>query len=192
MSGKLILVVGPSGVGKDTLLDTAKEYLAEEDRFIFPRRYITRSAQAGGENHHALSAANYSRMKADGRFVLSWDAHGLQYGVPVSTIRDIANGNTVIVNVSRSVIEDAQKIYPDVVVACITAHAETLRSRLLARGRETAQDIEKRIKRASAYSLSGPHIHPIDNSGTLSVAVKSFVTLISNPTYTNRHFYDKI
>lgn len=181
MSGKLVLIVGPSGVGKDTLLDMAKEYLAEDDQFIFPRRYITRPEGAGGEDHKAITEENFELKKKNKAFALSWEAHGLKYGIPISTLRDVANGNTVIVNVSRSILQTARDLFPAVQVACITAHPEILRQRLLQRGRENSLEIEKRIERAAAYALKDPDILSIDNSGPLDVAVQSFIRLISEP-----------
>lgn len=181
MNGKLILVVGPSGVGKDTLIDTAKEYLAEDDRFIFPRRYITRPEGAGGENHKALTVEEFLQKREKNAFALSWQAHGLHYGIPVSTIRDVSNGNTVIVNASRTILEDAKAKFDAVQVAYVNAKAETLRERLKARGRESEHEIEQRINRATAYDLKGPEIFAIDNSGPLEVAVQPFIKLISDP-----------
>ena len=71
MPGKLVLIVGPSGVGKDTMLATAKEYLAEDDRFIFPRRFITRPEDAGGEDHKAVSEEEFDALEKSGAFALS-------------------------------------------------------------------------------------------------------------------------
>ncbi|MFT6558921.1 phosphonate metabolism protein/1,5-bisphosphokinase (PRPP-forming) PhnN [Sneathiella sp.] len=184
MTGTLILVVGPSGVGKDTLLDTAKEYLAEDDQYIFPRRIITRPQDATGEDHKAVTPEEFAKMKARKTFALFWHAHGLDYGIPVSTLRDVANGNTVIVNVSRTVIAEAEEKFKAVKVAYINAKPDILRQRLLARGRETDQDIEKRIDRASHYKPSGHNIVHIDNSGPLESAVQSFIRLISEPLST--------
>ncbi len=181
MCGKLILIVGPSGVGKDTLLDTAKEYLAEDDHCIFPRRYITRAADAGGENHRFITDEDFNLLQGNKGFALHWEAHGFRYGIPISALRDVKSGNTVIVNVSRSVIDKAREVFPNVSVAYITARPEILRSRLISRGRESSDEIEHRVAKASAYDLSGTHIHMIDNSGSLETAVQDFVAIISSP-----------
>lgn len=180
-TGRLILVVGPSGVGKDSLLDTAKEHLADDDRIIFARRYITRDEEAGGEDHLEISPRDFERKLEKGDFALHWQAHGHRYGISASTLRDVKSGHTVVVNGSRGVIDAARARYPELTVAYITTDPDILRKRLEGRGRENAADIEARIKRASAFSIEGPDIVKIDNSGPLEIAASAFVKLITQP-----------
>lgn len=181
MCGKLVLIVGPSGVGKDSILETSKEYFADNDSVIFTKRYITRPEGAGGENHTSLTEAEFEVKRQNGDFALSWRAHGFSYGISKSTIRDVTNGGIVVSNVSRTVIEDAKRLYGFVSVAYITAEPETLRQRLSMRGRETGAEIERRIQRAQAYALKGSDITTISNDGSLEEATQSFVRLISEP-----------
>ena len=78
------LVVGASGVGKDTLLNGARAALAADDRFVFARRTITRSADAGGEDHLFVPPDAFARTREAGGFLASWSAHGLDYGLPIA------------------------------------------------------------------------------------------------------------
>ncbi len=84
----LVLVVGPSGAGKDTLLEAAREALAADPRFRFVRRAITRPAEAGGEAHEAVTDTQFAART----FALAWQAHGLRYGIPNDIATDIAAG----------------------------------------------------------------------------------------------------
>jgi len=77
-----VLVVGPSGVGKDTLIQGAKTRLAKDEAFWFPERYITRAADVGGEDHIAVDDASFDRLQAFDAFSLTWSAHGLRYALP--------------------------------------------------------------------------------------------------------------
>ena len=84
MAGTMYLVVGPSGAGKDTLLDGARQALAGDARYVFARRAITRPADAGGEEHDSVTSDEFARRRERGDFMVSWSAHGLDYGLPLS------------------------------------------------------------------------------------------------------------
>lgn len=138
----LVLVAGPSGAGKDTVLGLARSMLAGDKRFRFVRRVITRSADAGGEDHEAVSEAAF----ADRPFALRWQAHGLHYGIPLDVTDDLTRGVVVVANVSRGVIAEAAGKFAVRVIE-VTASPDILARRLAARGREAADDIAKRLAR---------------------------------------------
>ncbi len=139
----LVLVVGPSGAGKDTLLNAARRALTGDARFRFVRRVITRQADPGGEEHEPVTAAEFAARD----FVLRWQAHGLHYGIPADIADDVASGVVVVANVSRAVIAEAATRFPVRVIE-VTAPPRMLAERLAVRGRETAADIAARLARA--------------------------------------------
>ncbi len=155
-----ILVVGPSGAGKDTLLELARKALVDDPRFHFVRRVITRPADAGGEDHEAVTEAAFARRD----FALQWRAHGLSYGIPIGMSDDLAQGRVVVANVSRSIIAEAASRFPTRVLV-VTAPAATLAARLSQRGRETEADISARLARDVALP-GGVPVDTVMNDGT--------------------------
>ncbi|EKE76413.1 phosphonate metabolism protein/1,5-bisphosphokinase (PRPP-forming) PhnN [Oceanibaculum indicum] len=176
--GYLVLVVGPSGAGKDSLLDGARAALVNEPRFVFARREITRPADSGGEDHIAVTEAEFRTRQAVGGYALSWDAHGLGYGIPKSVEGDLAAGRTVIANVSRGVLDEARGKYGRVAILSIAVSPEILAARLRARGRETEEQIAGRLARAAAFSVTGPDVIDIRNDGDLAESIAAFVTAL--------------
>jgi phosphonate metabolism protein PhnN/1,5-bisphosphokinase (PRPP-forming) len=141
----LVLVVGPSGAGKDTLLEAARQALMGDARFRFVRRVITRPADAGGEAHEAVTEAEFAQRQ----FALQWQAHELNYGIPIDVIEDIARGLVVVANVSRTIIADAAQRFPTRVIE-VTAAADVLAVRLATRARENSADVAARLARSVA------------------------------------------
>ncbi|MBL25163.1 MAG: phosphonate metabolism protein/1,5-bisphosphokinase (PRPP-forming) PhnN [Rhodospirillaceae bacterium] len=180
-SGTLFLVVGPSGVGKDSLIDGARVALAGEVGFVFPQRTITRAADAGGEDHRAITSDRFAAEAAAGKYALSWQAHGLDYGIPVSIADDLSQGRSVIVNVSRGVLDAARQKFGRVRVLSIRASEQTLAARLADRGRESAEDIEQRIRRAAAYDVIGSDVIEIFNDGSLKDAIERVTAVLRDP-----------
>lgn len=168
----LILVVGPSGAGKDTILGLARETLKHEPRFRFVRRVITRPPDVSGENHEAVSDAEFGRRS----FALQWRAHGLRYGIPLDIAHDLDRGARVVANVSRGVIAEAASRFPTGVIV-VTAPHSMLTQRLAARGRETAADIASRLAREVAIPEHVP-ARTVMNERTPADAAAQMVALL--------------
>jgi phosphonate metabolism protein PhnN/1,5-bisphosphokinase (PRPP-forming) len=182
--GTLILVVGPSGAGKDTLIGGARTALAGDSRFVFPRRAITRPADAGGEDHEALSEAAFLDRAAAGGFALAWTAHGWRYGVPAGIGRDITAGATVVVSVSRQALADAAARFARVRAILVTAPPDVLAARLQARGRESAFTVASRLARRVEMPPEVPFL-AFCNTAPLPDAVRAFTDLLTGDTQAN-------
>jgi ribose 1,5-bisphosphokinase len=175
--GRLVLVVGPSGAGKDTLMNALKDR-QDNGNVVFARRAITREADASTEDHDTLSRADFDRLVAAGEVALSGDAHGLGYIVPKSYDAAIADGKTVIANGSRKVLQRAAEKYETAIVLLITAPIEVLAERLATRGRESRADIEERLKRADLEPQNVANLIRIENTGTVDTAVDAMMAAL--------------
>ena len=179
MAGILFLVVGPSGAGKDTLLEGARAALAGDRRYVFARRVITRPADAGGEDHEAVGTGEFARRRERGDFMAWWSAHDLDYGLPRGLLDDLAAGRHVVANVSRSVIGDIAGRVATVRVVEITAPPDVLAARLENRGREEARGVAARLARKGAKVPSSIAVTTVMNDGTPDEGISRFVEAIS-------------
>lgn len=168
-AGRLVLIVGPSGVGKDTLIDHARSHLQGDERVRFARRAITRPS-AGGEDHEPLDPQDFDGRLAAGGFALHWDAHDVRYGIPAVIDDWLAEGCTVVVNGSRRTIAAARARYPDLEVIAITATEAVLTQRLRSRGREDEAAIAQRLARTASLDIDLAGARVIDNSGAITTA----------------------
>jgi phosphonate metabolism protein PhnN/1,5-bisphosphokinase (PRPP-forming) len=176
---RLILVVGASGAGKDSLIRGAHAALAGCNEVVFPRRVITRPADASGtEDHEPCDAIAFQQRLAAGAFALHWTANGLSYGVPVHMEHDLAAGRAVVVNVSRSIVPAAERRYPGLCVCVICASAAVRAARLHQRGREAGEDVAARLHRAGAFTITAREMREICNDGPLAVGVRALVDII--------------
>ncbi len=177
-TGVMAVVVGPSGAGKDTLMNLAARHFAGRPDIHFVRRVITRDGDAGNEDHRSVSDADFDAMEKAGAFAVSWEAHGLKYGIPADVTDELARGNLVIANGSRSVLHRFQAAFPKLKIINVTAQREVLAERLIARGRENREDVLKRLER-SALTVQGSYdVTDIDNSGTLEEAEQAIISAL--------------
>lgn len=168
--GTLVLVVGPSGVGKDSLIDYARARLDDDPLVVFPRRVITRPDGDDAEDHDSIAEADFDRLAADDAFALHWRAHGLGYGIPRSIVDDLAAGRSVVVNASRTMIDEARRRFDRVLVVSVVAPVDVLAERLARRGRETPERIRLRLERLARVPIEGADVLSLDNSGPIERA----------------------
>jgi ribose 1,5-bisphosphokinase len=179
--GFLVLVVGPSGAGKDALLNEARDACARDGNISFVRRGVTREASAA-EDHATFTDAAFEQARADGAFSFWWEAHGLKYGVPVSIETDLAAGLTVVCNVSRGIVADLRARYPQCCVVLITAPEEVRRARLAARERASDGDPTMRAARAAPGMGELRPALVIDNIGTIAEGAAALLEFLRRPS----------
>ena len=181
MNAGLIYMVGPSGVGKDSLLAWLSH--RPQQNFATPlhiaRRSITRPKDGGTENHEALTEQAFSTLEAAGGFAMCWDANGLRYGIRRSELAALDQGHWVVVNGSRAYVPTLRRDWPGASVLHIQAPADVVRARLQARGREAGAALEARIQRSQALSaarVAGDM--ELLNEGSLDESGQKLLTLL--------------
>lgn len=179
-SGMMAVVVGPSGAGKDTLMALAARHFDGRGDVHFARRVITRGEDAGGEDHVSVSEGGFDAMERANSFAVCWAAHGLKYGISAGVLDELAQGNLVIANGSRSVLDRFKTAFPRLTVINITARPEVLAERLEARGRETREDILKRLERGSLTVKGDYDVVNIDNSGAVDIAAGQLIDTLES------------
>ncbi|KQV31963.1 ribose-phosphate pyrophosphokinase [Rhizobium sp. Root1203] len=177
--GLMVVVVGPSGAGKDTLMALAARHFQGRPDVHFVRRVITRHGDAGGEHHLAVSPQGFASMEQAGSFSVWWEAHGLKYGIPSEVSVSLAAGNLVIANGSRSALHRFQAVFPRLKVVNVTARAEVLATRLEARGRETHEDIMARLARGPLTVRGDYDVVDLDNSDSLEEGERRIVEVLN-------------
>jgi ribose 1,5-bisphosphokinase len=174
--GRLILVVGPSGAGKDTLLGLAKAACADDGRIVFPRRVITRQASASEDNEE-VSAGTFEAALARDEYATHWDAHGHRYALSRAIDDDIRAGHTVVANVSRTIIATMRRAYASVLVVSITAPPNVLAERIAMRARGSDGKIEQRLQRTVDEAAAVPDV-TIVNTGSVEYHARQLVRII--------------
>jgi ribose 1,5-bisphosphokinase len=176
--GRLVLVVGPSGAGKDTLIDAVRAACRDEADVVFPRRVVTRPSSSA-EDHDTISDAAFDEAAAGGAFALWWGAHRLKYGIPVAIDDDIRAGRTVVCNVSRTVIGNARARYARVTVALVTAPLDILAARLRGRGRDSDGSVMDRVQRSVTPDGELNADVVIENIGAVESAAATLLRVVS-------------
>jgi ribose 1,5-bisphosphokinase len=179
VEGKLFYVIGPSGSGKDSLMRFGRERLSADPGVVFAHRYITRPVELHGENHVALTEAEFDARLAAGLFAMHWGSHGLRYGIGREINFWLAKGCNVVMNGSREYLPEARRRYPALTAVLVTVSPEVLASRLRARGRETEDQISQRIVRARQFMCPEGRLEIIENDAELRVAGERLVQLLS-------------
>ncbi|TXT61489.1 MAG: Ribose 1,5-bisphosphate phosphokinase PhnN [Promethearchaeota archaeon] len=176
--GTLFLVVGNSGSGKDSIISGAMEqYPSNLKKIYTPRRYITRPPSETEENI-PVTQKEFNELAKEGKFALKWHIYGLNYGVPIKIDSLLSEGHPIVVNVSRTIIPDARKLYKNLKVIFIRVPLETTIERIKERGREHGKRLEERIERAKLYQDFPDADYIIDNTGSLEDAVQNFLQYI--------------
>ncbi len=173
--GRLIAVVGPSGMGKDSVMRGIHDVMPQTH---LVRRVITRAPDLGGEDYDAVSVPEFQNMAENGAFIVYWVAHGLHYGIPQTVRYQLNKGTDCLANFSRKALVAASDAFPNLVVLNITARPETLAARLAARGRESEAEIAGRLAEGQKPLPQGLNIMHLSNDGSLDQTIGCAMSLL--------------
>jgi ribose 1,5-bisphosphokinase len=176
---KLFLIVGNSGSGKDSLIrEVQKNFPNELKPVKIPKRVITRPPSPETEDFESSDEKTFLHLKEAGEFVLDWHIYGLYYGVRKNVEEWMKEGHPVLINVSRDIIDDARKRYPDLKVIFIRVPFEVTTKRVADRGRENEEAMKERIDRAKNNQDLSNADFIVDNSGNLAEAGKVMLKIV--------------
>ncbi len=147
-SERLVVVVGPSGAGKDSVLQAWAALRGEGDAVVhLAQRVVTRPPEGGAEQHEAVSPEVFAALQASHAFATAWQAHGLGYGVRHRELAALGAGEWVVLNSSRAHLPTLRAQAPRMGVVEITACAALRAARLSGRAREDAASVAARLQR---------------------------------------------
>lgn len=173
-TANLFYLVGPSGVGKDSLLQALLEDPQTRDLHV-ARRFITRPARRGDDHHIELDSVEFERRERAGEFLFAWTSHGFSYAVEALLLTRLGAGEDVVVNGSRAYLDTATKVLPATIPVWMSVSEPILRQRLERRGRDNALEIENRLVRSRSLEPErDPNWPLIVNDGSLQEACRQF------------------
>ena len=176
--GVLFLVVGNSGAGKDSIISgLINKYPSNLKKIYAPKRYITRPTSET-EKSISISQLEFNKMEKDGDYALKWHIYSLDYGIHIEIEDWLKNGHPVIINVSRTVVNEAKEKYKNVKVVFIDVPYEITYQRIKDRKRESEELLNKRIERAKKNQKFPEADFVVDNSGKLDDAINQLLEYI--------------
>lgn len=166
MTGPMIILIGPSGVGKSSFLERAlRDYSQLRDTVTFTTRNM-RQGESEGQPYHFVSRPQFEKLIGEGYFVEYAEVHGNLYGTPLHQLEDTWKaGQVVIMDVDVQGAMTFQMRYPTAqTIFILPPSVDALRQRLLGREGKSPKDLELRLKNAeNEMSLSSKFSHQLVN-----------------------------
>ena len=149
----LVIVSGPSGVGKDTVIEALRRRYPEHryDYVVTSTTRPRRDYEVDGIHYRFLTTARFLRLRAGGEFLEANEVHGHWYGTPRSAVRrSLRAGRDVILKIDVQGAAVVKRAVPDaLLVFLVPPSLEDLFSRLRSRATETADELDVRQRNAA-------------------------------------------
>jgi guanylate kinase len=178
----VIVLTGPSGVGKDVLINRLEELGVPVER---PATMTTRAPRTGeeeGVHHYFVDRDAFAANLAAGELLEHAEVYGNLYGVPRKSVRKaLASGRHVVIRVDVQGAETLTGLLPDALFLSLEPESlDALRHHLMERASETAEQIERRLSIArDEIERARTFCEPVRNiEGDLDATVRSVIALI--------------
>ncbi len=178
MKGKLIVISGPSGVGKGTIV----KKLLKIGGYSLSVSCTTRAPRDGekeGVSYFFVSSDKFSDMIKNGGFLEYSNHFGNYYGTPREFVEKKLETGDVILEIEVNGALQVKQSYPDaLLIMILPPNAEELRARLKKRGSESDDKIDERIKRTEYEISKSPYYDYTVVNDDLASAVKEIDGII--------------
>ena len=180
----LYLIIGNSGAGKDSLIKAVRSNYPEGFGSLkIPRRVVTRDTTYDAEVYESVDVDTFLKMRNEGEFILDWESFENYYGIRKEVLNWLEEGNPVMINISRSVVEYAKGIFPRVKVIFVHVPLEVTADRIIDRGRETFEEVLDRLVRAQGSQEYQAADLVVENEGDLERISKRVIGFMIYEVY---------
>ncbi len=144
---RVFVITGPSGVGKGTLIRGLMERLPQLELSVSATTRAPRPGEREGIDYHFLSGEQFERHVQAGDFVEHADYAGRRYGTLRSELeRRVAEGAPVVLEIEVQGARQVRGAMDEAVQVFIAPPSrEALRTRLIGRGTDGAEEVEHRL-----------------------------------------------
>lgn len=181
-SGHLIVFVGSSGSGKDTLMVKARDFLDLNCHIV--QRWITRENDET-EGFRSTTVEEFKEAIKENIFALYWEIYGNYYGVPKSEINPFLENGIVLLNLSRSLLPKLKELYPKALIVLVEVSNDIAEERIRKRKRDQGEMLDARLKRLHEDIDLGliPDLVIKNNSRTISATISVLLEFLRASYY---------
>jgi guanylate kinase len=179
---RVFVITGPSGVGKGTLIRALCDQLPQIELSVSATTRPPRRGERDGVAYHFLSPEEFAQSVADGAFVEWAEYSGNRYGTLRSELeRRLNAGVPVVLEIELQGARQVREQMPDAVQVFIAPPSrETLRMRLIGRGTDTDEQVQRRLQTADAELAAQPEFAHVVVNDSLEEAVRDLVAIVQS------------
>ncbi|BAB77630.1 guanylate kinase [Anabaena sp. FACHB-709] len=150
LSGKLIILTGPSGVGKGTLMRSLLQRHPELYYSVSATTRPPRPGEVNGESYYFVSRSKFEELIAQGEFLESAEFAGNYYGTPrEAVLNQVQSGKLVVLEIELAGARQIRTSFPEALsIFILPPSFEELENRIRGRGQDSEEAIARRLQRA--------------------------------------------
>lgn len=180
--GRLVVLAGPAGVGKSTVVQRLRELHPELWFSVSATTRAMRPGEVDGRDYHFVSDAEFDRMIANGD-LLEWaEIHGglQRSGTPRGPVEErLTSGNHALVEVDLQGARSLRKAMPEAILVFLAPPSwDEMRRRLIGRGTESDDQVQRRLKTAEAELAAQREFDEVVVNTDVQDAAEQLLTLI--------------
>jgi guanylate kinase len=179
---KVFVITGPSGVGKGTLIRSLFDRIAALGLSVSATTRPPRPGEEDGVHYHFLSRDQFDERVAAGDFVEWAEYSGNRYGTLRSELdQRVDEGAPVVLEIEVQGARQVREKMPEAVQVFIAPPSrETLRARLVGRGTDSPEAVERRLETADAELAAQPEFEHVVVNDRLEDAVDELVSIVES------------